>query len=179
MADDIEIIDSETFTGEGDKEFSHQALVMRAMNKCLEAGSKEMRAGFVNEKRDKFGNIISTYIEDSRLTFIECVETLQMIMERDLDEVVEGKIKEINDKLNEGKTKLLKEEKSNFENAEHKLKQFRNTHNIHHRDGRFHTSLYYIQDYIHDQVTASRKIVGELNKLAKRLNDYTDEGIEN
>jgi len=175
--DDIQIIDSETYEGEGDKQFSHQILVMRAMQKCLEAGCKEMRAGFINEKSDRVGNVIASYVEDTRNVFIESVETLQMIMTCDLDKEGNINIGRIKKRLKDEYNKLCAEEKSDFDNAPYLIKQLRIKNGIFYREGRLHTELIYSNDYIYSQVDASRKIVKELNLLTKRLKFYEEEDI--
>ena len=51
--EDFEIGSVENFGGVKDQEFSHSSLVMSAMKKCLEAGTKEMREGWFNERTDR------------------------------------------------------------------------------------------------------------------------------
>jgi len=175
----IQIADVEDFRGEKDVAFSHQQLVMRAMNKCLEAGCKEMRAGYFNEKQDTRGNIIRVYVEDTRKSFIECVETLEMIMECDLDEEAQKKILKIKNKLDETYKNLCKLEEKDWNECSFKIKKYRWMNGIYYRKGYLNVKLPYYQDYIEEQVVASREIVKELSKLTQRLNYYQEEDFGN
>ena len=81
--EDFEIEDVENWRGTEDNRFSHQTLVMKALDTCLTNGSVEMKEGFWNNKIDKQGNVIKLYQEDTRKKFIESVKTLLMLTHRD------------------------------------------------------------------------------------------------
>src|SRR3990167_3222872 len=97
--DDFEIKEPSEFFGQRDKGFSHSELIMASLRKCIEAGGKEMKAGFWNEKLDKFGNRIKTYVDDERKIFIECVETAKNQMICDFDDDAINNIKKIKETL--------------------------------------------------------------------------------
>ena len=73
--DNIVIQDTDNYQSGKDQRFSHQELVMSVLRKCLESGTREMMSGWFNEKVDKSGNIVRTYIDDTRKKFIESVKT--------------------------------------------------------------------------------------------------------
>jgi len=54
--DEIEIMDVEDYKGNEQTQFSHQALVMRAMVKALEYGCREMHDGYNEVIEDHKGN---------------------------------------------------------------------------------------------------------------------------
>jgi len=176
--DDIEIKEMDGYGGEKDMEFSHQALVMRALKKCLENGAREMRSGYFNEKRDRFGNQVRTYVEDTRKVFIESVETLKMIISCDMDEKAEEIIKVIDAELHEKFEKLCGEEEIDWKNSLATIKQNRWGAGIYYRVGCLNKELPYYQDYIENEVRAARKVVTEIGKLTKRLDFYREEDFE-
>jgi hypothetical protein len=98
---DFEIEDVENWRGEGEKKFSHQLLIMQAMDAVFKNGAKDLREGFWNTKIDKNGNAIKTYEEDTRKIFVGSIKGLMMLSHRDYKEsklykpLIESKIKEI------------------------------------------------------------------------------------
>lgn len=57
-------------------EFKTPILAMELVKKCNEARATEMKQGFWNEKSDKHGNAIRTWIEDQRKVYINSVIAL-------------------------------------------------------------------------------------------------------
>jgi len=176
--DDFEIIDPENYSTEQEQAFSHQGLVMKGMTKCLEAGCKEMRSGYWNTRADRFGNIIKNYIEDTRKVFIECVETLEMIMVCDIDEDAKKKIDKLKEDLQRVYKKLLNDEKRDWDCCSKVVRDERIRNGICFREGCLNIKLPYYQDYIEEQVRIAREIVKELTKLTQRLDFYADIGLE-
>jgi uncharacterized protein YqgQ len=179
MADsDYEIIEPDDYRGEGDQEFSHQALIMGVMKKCADAGCKEMRTGYFNEKTDRFGNINRIYVEDTRKNFIESVKTAIMFIECDYDDESKKKIEALQEELKKIYEEYLKIEKEDIENAPSLLKKQRVKVRIYHREGCLNPQLQYFQEYLEKEVEYHRKIFSELKKLTKRLNFYEGYDLE-
>lgn len=108
MLDSVEegdIIEPENWRNPEDQQFNHSALVMSAMRKCLDLGSKELREGWWEEKVDKLGNVHRTYHEDTRKAFIESVRCLMMIMSCDFDD--EEEIKKKKEKMKDKDKKYI------------------------------------------------------------------------
>jgi hypothetical protein len=173
----LEIIDTETYQPEEQQQFSHQQLIMKAMNKVIEAGCKELRSGYWNEKQDKFGNITRTYIEDTRKVFIESVETLEMFMDCDLDEEAKEEIKTLKNNLKETFKELLVQEKKDWDKLSNLIKINRIKEGIIPREKGLHPELHYAEEFIEARVKMNKEIVKSLTKLTKRLNFYKEEAL--
>jgi len=181
MSFNVEDDNNDTYDEEGgfqaDKDipFSKQVLVMSAMRKCLEAGSREMRSGYFNEKSDKNGNIIRTYIEDTRKAFIESVETLEMIACADLKDV-QAEIDQAKADLMNEYDNLCNAELKDWTTANIKVKQARWNQGIVYREHYLSTSLPYYQEYMSEEVKTARKIFKIIMKTISTSNDYLGEG---
>lgn len=175
---EIEDVETESYQPEEEMQFSHQALVMRAMQKCLEAGCKEKRAGYFNAKTDKFGNVIQTYVEDTRKVFIESVETVEMIMVCDLDKGAKERIKKLQGEFKKAFDKLCEEELKDWENSPQTIRTLRWKNEIYYREGYLNPELPYYQNFLEEQIRISRKIFKELTKLTKRLSYYREESLQ-
>ncbi len=174
--DDFEIKDEDDYTGFGKKEvFSHSQLVMISMKKCIEAGTKEMREGYVNEKADRYGNIVRTQIPDTRKELIESVKTLMMIMASDIDDEAKKKIGKIRYRLNKSYNKFCKYEEDEWKEAHITIKNHWNKEGTFFRKGMLSKGLPYAVEYIMEQVDSSRKIFAQLTRLTKRLDWYREE----
>ena len=57
-------------------EFKQAVLAMEAVQACREARAKEMKQGFWNNKLDRQGNSVRTWMEDQRKVFINSVAAL-------------------------------------------------------------------------------------------------------
>lgn len=181
--DDYEVLDVDTYTGEKDKAFSHQLLIMSAMRKAIEAGNKEMRNGYFNEKLDKFGNRIRTYIPDTRLEYIQSVRSVEAMMIGDLnfsDETIEIKkeIEKIKIDLENIKSKLYEKEKKDIESASSILKNQRLMKGIYLKENSLNKNFQYYQEYIDESVEAYEKILKQLVLVTHEMNFYQQEMIE-
>lgn len=176
--EDIEIGDVESYSQNNDSGFSHQGLVMTSLRRSLENGSKEMRAGWIQNKVDKNGNVIRTYIDDTRKSFIESVESCLDIMECDLDEEAKKEINSLISSLQELKDKLNKQEDDEW-NLYPRIMKLKLTQqgkgNI---NGYFNKDKIYYQTYLEESIRTYRKILRCLSKLTKRLDFYKSEVIE-
>jgi|TARA_Y100000310_G_C20573232_1_gene759126 hypothetical protein len=174
--DDFEIDDGTEGGGYGKgNEFSHQQLVMRTMTKCIEAGSKEMVEGFFNEKADKFGNIIKTYVPDTRKVFIESVKLAIEIMRCDLDNEAEKDIDGTIEELNNYYDELCSKELKDFFDANPVIKKQRMDLRIFNMEGTLNKALPYYQEYIDFEVNSFRFILGVLTKVTDRKGFYAEE----
>jgi len=176
--DELEVLDVENYKGGKDQQFSHQFLVMKVISRCIETGTKEMRSGYWNEKVDKFGNKVATYIPDTRKEFIESVKIAEMIMLCDFDDEAIKEIAKIKSWLDEELNHIISTEKKDWDNCSATIKRMRWEKGIFFQEGSLSIHLPYYQDYIEVEITAYRKILGELNKLTKRLGFYEEEAWE-
>lgn len=175
---DIQIADIESYQGDSGSEFSHQQLVMRALMRASETGCREMKAGWFNEKTDRFGNKSMVYVDDTRKIFIESIKTAEMNMACDLDEVAKDNIEKIKKALRLVFLDLCAGEKIDWENANIKIKQARWKQNISYKENGLHPELQYSQDYVDQQVDCYREIYKELILLTHRLDFYKAEDFE-
>jgi hypothetical protein len=174
--DDLEIKEVEDYYGSKSGEtFSHSQLVMISMKRCIEAGSKEMREGYVNEKADKYGNMIRTNVPDTRKEFIESVETLMMVMADDIDQEAKNRIGTIKNRLNRSYNKFCKYEKEEWKNAHINIKEIWQKQGISQRDGMLHRGFPYYVEYIMEKVKAYRRLFAQLKKLTQRKDYYREE----
>ena len=174
---DFEIGSVENFGGAKDQEFSHSSLVMSAMKKCLEAGVKEMREGWYNERTDRQGNQIKTYIEDTRKAFIESVRSLKMIMAGDLDKTAVNKLNKYLGRIKTKEKELIAYDNSVWE----KLTQHEKIN--YSRVGQRHFSKTLSNNilkkhFIEYELIQWRNIFAELSRLTKRLDYFKAEMFE-
>ena len=172
---DFEIEDMENYTPEQEMQFSHQILVMKVMNKCVELGCKELHSGWMDEKEDRKGNRITVYHEDSRKSLIEGIKTAEMIMIGDMDEVATKGIKKIKDGLKEKYQELCEKESEDWFKTPIILKHQRWNEKIYWRKGYLNIHLPFVQEYLEFEVDAYREIFKELTKLTHRLGFYAKE----
>ena len=175
---DFEIIDTENYRAEKDQQFSHQALVMKTLNKCLENGAKEMREGYWNEKSDKFGNKNVVYVPDTRKEFIESVKTAKASMISDFDGEADNNIKKIYEKLDAEFKRLCKEEANSWEGLTINGRNKRLIKGITFVPNTLNKHLPFYQEYLEFEVDCYREIMEELIKLTKRCHYYEQESYE-
>lgn len=89
--------------------FSHQALVMTAYRKVIDALACEMRKGYFDIKTDQSGNRTRVYHPDSRLAAIECVITLKNLVIADCPKA-QKEIAELEKKANDDRERYLKQQ---------------------------------------------------------------------
>jgi len=178
VEDDYEILEpTSDFSSKGEEVFSQPSIVMMSFRKIVEAGSKEMKEGYWNTKFDRTGNAHRVWIPDSRKEFIECVNTVRMIMIRDIDEEAEKELKEIDKKLKKKYKKFCLLEENDWKNAPSVLKDRWKKEGSYLRKGFLSQSLPYAFEYIEEEVKAAREIVQAISKLLKRGYDYGEIGI--
>lgn len=170
--DDFEIGDVENFQSDKDLQFSHSALVMSAMRKCLDAANAEMKAGYWQQKLDKKGNVIQTYIEDTRRKFISAVIGAELIMCCDFDNDTKKNIDALKEKIDAKHNELAKENTEAWKNTPTEI-QKQNPH----IEG--YITIPFLQDIMTEyQLEVYRDILAELTMLTKRLDFYKAERFE-
>jgi len=94
-------IDDDESTYDPKSPFQKPLLVQEAMRACREARGQEMTKGFWNNKLDKNGNAIRTWIEDQRKIFINRVIALKILLtaECEADEKYKDNMKEVDNKI--------------------------------------------------------------------------------
>jgi len=89
----------------GKVEFSKPACVMIALMDCRKKRSVEMKAGFVQERLDRQGNAIRTFIPDARREYIASVDSLKILLAPECK--ADKNFKEEEEKILEKKKKLF------------------------------------------------------------------------
>lgn len=178
---DIEILDPENFRNPEENIFNHQSLVMIAMKKCLELGSKELREGWWEEKIDKQGNMSKLWHTDTRKEFIEAVKSLLMITHCDY-QIPE--LKHINEKIDKLKKKIA-ERKAYWMDQEWKwwnsLSPLQKSQAS--REGKvvqkgyFNAKLAFDNHFYEEELDIYREICTVINDMTKELNYYGTEGF--
>lgn len=177
---DFEIEDVENYRSTNDQKFSHSLLVMEILRKCSEAGSHEMRPGWVNEKQDNSGNIIRTYIEDTRKKFIEAVNTAKNILICDFDQTATENIQELQKELKDIKQKLLKEQWVWWSKklSLSQRQEYVSNRNVLILPDVFNETQIYYSMFMEKEIETARGIFEELSLLTKRLDFYAEEVYE-
>ena len=166
----VTIENVEDFRGEGDMKFSHQALVMKAMNKAIELGSKELKEGFIDQSQtDNKGNTKPIYSEDTRRTFIEAVKTCEMVMVCDYDEDAITNINKIHKKIVDKRKELLQQQQNFYESRNFDFKKKYPTDFNY-----FNMDFPYYNFFLEKQIDYYREIFAELSLLTKRIGFYEE-----
>ena len=166
----VTIENVEDFRGEGDMKFSHQSLVMKAMNKTIELGCKELKEGFLDYNAvDNKGNTKPVYSEDTRRTFIESIKTCEMVMICDYDSEATDNINAIHKKIEDKRKELLQQQQTFYESRNHEFrKKYPTDFNF------FNVSFPYYNFYLEKQIDFYREIFAELSLLTKRIGFYEE-----
>ena len=174
--DNFEIQEVEDYYGGKPGEaFSQSALVMSAIRKSVEAGSEEMKEGYWNTKFDKLGNAHRIWIPDSRKVFIETIESVEMIIDRDLDKDAVAELKILKEWLKKRLDIYIASEEKDWETAHITLKKQWMEGGSYFRKGFLSKGLPYSHEYIEDQVKVAREKIKTFTRLIKRLGDYKEE----
>jgi translation elongation factor EF-G len=175
---EFEIGDVESYGQNNDSGFSHQGLVMTSIRRALENGSKEMKPGWFQNKIDRSGNNVRTYIEDTRKAFIESVESCLDVMECDIDDDAREEINKLIFDLAELKKKLNQDEDKEWDLLPRNLKIELTRQGKGNIKGYFNKDKIYYQLYLEESVKVYRQILRSLSRLTKRLDYYKAEIIE-
>jgi len=174
--DNLEVLEPKEYTNTKDESYSHSSLVMTALKRVRDNRSKEMRDGYYNTKFDKFGNAHKVWIPDSRQEFIESVESLMMIQERDYDEEVIQRLYEIEEWLEEKYKDYCEKEKEHWTEMDYGIIKEYNLQGTYFMEGMLSERyLPYYKMYVRDKVEAYTQIVSHIQQLIKRSGDYQEE----
>lgn len=77
---DYSDIESDNAEYSAKSDFSKAKIIYDAMQKCIQARGKEMKAGYYNHKVSNDGSILKMWVEDSRQVFIGSVEVLRGLL---------------------------------------------------------------------------------------------------
>lgn len=171
-----DIIEPEEWRNPEESGFNHQVLVMAAMRKCLDLGSKEMREGYFNEKMDKNGNVSRAYVEDTRKAFIEAVKSLMMIVACDYDEEAKEKVNSLIKKIEDRKQYWLDEEWNWWSKLSMQQQRQLAQEGKQVVQGFFNRKLNFDNLFFEEETQLYREICTEINKLTYRLDFYGTTG---
>ena len=171
FGDGIEFDDVENFSSTP-QQFSHQLLIMRCLNKCIDAGMVETIEGKVETGMDKRGNLTTKYLPDTRRQFIEAVTTAKNFLKCDFDADSERNVTELLNKIREIKKKWLEKEFKWWDELSWELKQKLTQEGRNVIQGMHNQRLYFKDSSIAEELEVWRKILEELNLLTKRLDFY-------
>jgi hypothetical protein len=171
-SDDFVIQDIENYSGQKNKQFNHQELIMISLRKAIEAGSCEMRPGYTNVKTDRKGNEIVAYVEDTRKRFIETVKICKSIIACDFDEEAEDLFNQTQEYLQNKLDEFLYLQ-INWWNSLSPLQKKDEIKQGHFVSPKYlNKNLPYYDLYIEEQVDVYREVLEEITKLTKRLGFY-------
>ena len=174
-SNDFEVSDVENYRSDKLQVFNHQVLVMEVLRKLNDAGSHELRPGYVNTKTDREGNTTRNYIEDTRLKFIECIRTAMMVMACDYDKEAIEYIPEWLKALEVEKKKLQQAQWDWYNKLPPNPKAELSELIV---EGTFNKEFGWYVKYMELEVECYRAIATELNYLTKRLDFYESEDFE-
>ena len=177
--EDFEVIEPGDYTPKKDQVYSHSMLLMNALKECSKARSEEMRDGYYNMKFDRLGNAHRVWIPDARDKFIQTVEALMMIQERDYDPETTYNLFRIEEWLDKKYKEYVELEKKEWDELDFRLKTQWNSEGVFFRDGMLSEKhLPYYRFYIRDKLDAYTRIVSVIQKLIGRLGDYGEAEME-
>jgi hypothetical protein len=148
---------------------------MESLRKINESGSHELRPGWFNEKVDRQGNTVRSYVEDTRSKFIECIKTAIMNMECDYDKEATKYIESCLNRLEIESKKLLEAQWKWFSELPPNSKAEAQGLVI---QGVFNKDLGWYSKYMELEIECYRAIATELHSLTKRLDFYQSEDFQ-
>jgi hypothetical protein len=164
----------------GDQQFSHQALVRNALNKCFDRLSQEGKSGILEEVR--IGNTVKiVHKPDARLEAFNSIDGAIAIMSCDFDDEANQKIDALLNQIVDTQNKWIKIQQGHFAPLSYESKQ-----NVIKEYG-CNPSLPFLQKvgnidyndlYLNDCVHLYMRIFKELNRLTKRIDFYKGEILE-
>ncbi len=169
---DIEIIDPENYGGSSKENFDHQVLVMICIKNCIEAGSKELRAGYNNIKTDKQGNETMIPVEDTRKRFIWSVKMCKAVMSCDFDTNAKKVFVELDLELGKVEGEFINQQNTWWNSLDTlgKKKAFQNNQQV--IKGRLNKNLPLYDFLVDEQLEIYLEIFEELNELTERIGFY-------
>lgn len=105
--DRMQIQDMDNYEPEGEVVYSHQSLIMKGMKRVYELGGLELHEG-VDVKEIVGNKIVVVHKPNERIQFINAIKILRSGISCDFDKEIKDNLKELDKKLIDDKTKLLK-----------------------------------------------------------------------
>jgi len=175
--EDYELQDVEDYRGQKDLVFSHQGLVMKAMNRIIELCGHELTEGTNETYIDPIKRTTKiVYKEDTKKAFVTAVQVCKTIMNCDFDKEARENLEDLFEIIDDKKKELLGKQwawwssLSVKQQKEAKLGMI--TETFLHRN-----SIWYME-FIEFEIEAYLEIFEELNNLTKRLHFYKEEEFE-
>lgn len=169
---DFDVKNVEDFK-EQDIQFSHQVLVMSCLRKCIEYGTVEMVEGKMEAKRDKLGNMLSIYRQDTRKRFIEAIKTAKNFMRCDFDDKAKRNINILLDRIKD-RYRFWDIQESKWWNSLNEAQQRANM-DKYTSNGVLNRNNIFYNYYLDDELDIYRRILEQLNLLTKREGFYKSE----
>jgi len=167
----IEFDDVENFSSMP-QQFSHQILIMRCLNKCVDYGTVEMVEGKIETRVDKQGNLTTKYLPDTRRQFIEAITTAKNFMKCDFDDDANEKISNLLKNVKENREKWFQREWNWWENLDYEIKQRLTLEGKQVIQGMHNQKIFFKDSSISEELEIWRSVLEELNELTKRLKYY-------
>jgi len=171
FGDGIEFDEVENFSSMP-QQFSHQILIMRCLNKCVDYGTVEMVEGKIETRFDKQGNLTTKYLPDTRRQFIEAITTAKNFMKCDFDDDAKENINDLLDKIKENRKKWLEREWNWWESIGYEIQQKLTLEGKGVIQGMHNQKIFFKDSSISEELEIWRDVLEELNELTKRLDFY-------
>lgn len=167
-----DIVEPDEWQNPEEQVFNHQVLIMNAIKKCLELGSKEMREGWWDEHIDKNGNVRRRYNSDTRKDFMESVKSLMMVAACDYDEDATKNINAALAQIDVRRKYWMDEEWKWWLSLTPMQKGQLVREGKQVSQGFFNSKLPFDNFFFEDELNLYRTICTEINHLSKRLDFY-------
>ncbi len=175
---DIEIGDVESFSSGKDQNYSRSASIMRQTNKVQDDLSREMKPGFFEIRRDKFGNELKTLSDDTRKRACESIETLKNTLQCDFDEEAKKEVEAISKSIIDKRTELVRLENDEWNKTYDSNKVSMMKKGLGHQPGLLHRDKRFSEMFILFSLEKHREMFESLIRLGKREDFYKGESFE-
>lgn len=86
-SDDLEFDDGESFQYNNQGQITHEQLILQAMKRCMEEGSKEMKGGYFKQSVNNQGQVKEIWVDDQKQIYIQSIKSLYDVMIPKHDEI--------------------------------------------------------------------------------------------
>lgn len=180
MVEEEELLlgDTEKYGSAQDLKYSRTHLLMHITLKILDAGSREMKKGFYQEKKDKFGNIIRTLTDDTRRSYCEAVRTLMDLSSPDFDNDTTEEVERIEKEIEDRKKELLDAELKEWNSFSLADKKGLISNQLGSVKGSFNSEKRFVEQFTLFCLDKYREMFQVLTNLAKEKDYYVAESFE-
>lgn len=168
--ENFQVQDIDEYETNEDQVFNHQALVMKAMKRCLELGALELHEG-ENIKEIVNNKIVIIHKPNERKQFINSIQILKSTMVCDFDKDATTNIKKLKEDFDELEDNLLEEQFKFYQNLTEVAKINLNLYVVHRNI--FTPKLPFLQRVKDKEIDRYRNLFEELVLLTQRLDFYT------